>query len=620
MKYFAHYSIFSLKTKDQAALAYNYGIMDGAIESSEKKSSDEVLQKDVERDTIKEKEQEGVENEREEDSVRLRNGGERDGGQDPGGQISRVEGGAGQIESRRKNKNRHQPRDSEAASLTYGKEVSAQSLGIEGGLEVGKVHLVAEGSETAEMKKARERAESRGIELVFFAGGNLRVNIDGKIASVRGYVQGNKIFVRADHYAYTSDQLVRHEICHDMIERGEISTEEIRAIVESNYDKAALDIIIAAYKEAYEGTGYSLDQIWEEIICDSFGEMNDLAEFSDHVGDMNVEFLQTIYKEIRANVKSERGPPKSVQGKASRETSDYLIYNFSGSVREESGITLSNNIKARIASAIKSGYGTLNKSHTRGRVYLSDICNCYIFYFNADGSITVKDILNTDEDSAVISIIEEKTNGNRAGKRDNTALSWYLERFRNGQGHHNNNNRGNVSSNRIDVQTDELYIGSSDHHGRRSGDGSGKINTNHAQVNSHLPIKHKFVDITGQHRNVLGIGDGQYMVQDTKKVNYKFNSIEEAISAENENIIQRYARKNNRSVTWVKNKLAEDSDFLARERRKGKASQDLDFFDYLNENAEDAEITESETIEEHELSNREFLANALESQADIPEG
>ena len=103
------------------------------------------------------------------------------------------------------------------------------------------------------------------------------------------------------------------------------------------------------------------------------------------------------------------------------------------------------------------------------------------------------------------------------------------------------------------------------------------------------------------------------MVQGTRTHNYEFNSIEEAISAENENIIQRYARKNNRSTTWVKNKLAEDSDFLVKERRKGKASQDLDFFDYLSENAENRDLAESETVEERELTNREILASALES-------
>jgi hypothetical protein len=60
------------------------------------------------------------------------------------------------------------------------------------------------------------------------------------------------------------------------------------------------------------------------------------------------------------------------------------------------------------------------------------------------------------------------------------------------------------------------------------------------QLNSHLSIKQTFIDVSGKRRNVLGIGDGKYTVQDTKRHNYKFNSIEDAIAAENENIIQRY--------------------------------------------------------------------------------
>ena len=97
---------------------------------------------------------------------------------------------------------------------------------------------------------------------------------------------------------------------------------------------------------------------------------------------------------------------------------------------------------------------------------------------------------------------------------------------------------------------------------------------------TNLLIAETFTDITGRKRRVLKIPNGQYMVKDTTKYKY-LNSVAEAISAENKNIIQRYARKIDSTVTWVKNRLAEDPDFLVKERKKGKASRELDT-EYLN--------------------------------------
>ncbi len=83
------------------------------------------------------------------------------------------------------------------------------------------------------------------------------------------------------------------------------------------------------------------------------------------------------------------------------------------------------------------------------------------------------------------------------------------------------------------------------------------------------PVKQTFIDVAGVKRNVLGLGNGLYMVEGTKRIKYEFSSVEEAIKAENENIIQRYAKKYEHTPSWVKKRLQEDSNFLANER-KGK--------------------------------------------------
>jgi hypothetical protein len=198
--------------------------------------------------------------------------------------------------------------------------------------------------------------------------------------------------------------------------------------------------------------------------------------------------------------------------------------------------------------------------------------NFYNFSFNEDGSVTIVGIFDSDIDGKYISIVEEVIKNDGNGKRTGTDLGRYLERFGNGQGYTNNNFGSDASSFRFDVPTDAVYSRPSNDNSRRGRKTSSQTNQN--QIASHLPIEQSFVDVAGHRRNVLGIGNGQYMVQDTKKNNYKFNSVEEAISAENENIIKRYANKNDRTLTWVKNKLIADPNFLVKEGRKGKASRE----------------------------------------------
>ena len=602
-------------TAEQRQYAYQLGVMDRALNSSGQKSFVDVLQNGTESDKIKEKEQEGAQNEQgeEESGVHLRGGSERDGGQNPGGQVSSVEGGTRQDQSGRKAQRR--PADAAAASgLDLGEEVSAKSLDIKDGVDSAKVKLVKEGSESPAMKQAREMAEARGLKVTFFAGGNLKIRINGKIASVRGYIEGDRVFIRVDHPKYTADQLMRHEICHDMIDNGEIDINEVRERIKAL--GVDVEYFIDRYSEAYALSGAIMDpdDVWVEIICDSYADMNEFASVAE-LSEMNTGFLSSLKGEVEASRKDARGPPaqKNGVGKASRETKKLYVfppYNESYSDANERATRWAHRQDVetgdqRIVSYHDAFY-IIEKfdSSELGYQIVGEITkkqyNHYIKEYQAYGENFARQ--SSEESSNTVSAFDRERNwsGGREYSSDFASI-----------GH-----RGkDLSLQQVGEKQPEGRNDTSNGNGSlQSSSASVKNGTNKGQLISNtLPLKRKFVDILGRSRNVLGIGNGKYMVQDTKKVNYKFNSIEEAISAENENIIQRYARKNNRSVTWVKNKLAEDSDFLARERRKGKASQDLDFFDYLNENAEDAEITESETVEERELSNREFLANALES-------
>lgn len=250
-----------------------------------------------------------AQNEKERDGVRLRDSSKRNGGQDTGRKVSAVEDRTGQAESRRDDGNR--PRDREAPALTYEKEVSAKSLGIEGGLDSGRVYLIAEGSETAAMKRAKKRAEKRGLKVTFFAGDNIQIEQDGEVVSARGYIKGDDVYIRVDHPYYTADQLMRHEIGHDMINRGEVDVDAVRKRIEARFSD--VDFMIELYTMAYEGSDLSAEEIWEEIICDSLGDMNAFAPV-EVLGEINAEFLDLLKAETYKSQKDARGPPRSVKG------------------------------------------------------------------------------------------------------------------------------------------------------------------------------------------------------------------------------------------------------------------------------------------------------------------
>ena len=251
------------------------------------------------------------------ESIRIRNGGKRDGGKNTEGQVSRVEGGTRQAESRGKTA---RVADSEAARLVNeGREVKVADLGIRGGSVEQTVRLVDKANETTSMKEARKKAEARGLKVKFIVGDNLVIkDRTGEWISVRGYIQGNYVFVRADHSLYTADQIMRHELGHDMIAKGEVDIEAVRERLEKKVGKENVDAVAKAYADAYEGSGMSAEDIWEECICDSLGDMNVFVDYNEASASLLDTMLPDISKAAN-ETKSANKTRGSPEGKASRE-------------------------------------------------------------------------------------------------------------------------------------------------------------------------------------------------------------------------------------------------------------------------------------------------------------
>lgn len=256
------------------------------------------------------------------EAVHLRNGSERDNGANPRREVRGVEEGAGRNPGRKEG--RHFA-DSEAASLDYGEKVSTASFGIGRGAFNDSVYLVK--NETAEMRKAKDLAKERGLRVTFFAGNNLTFrDKSGKTFQVRGYVSGDRVFIRADHPEFTSYQIMRHEAGHDMIAKGEVNLNKVRTRIETTFTGGEVSSLCAAYADAYAGTEMTAQEIWEEVVCDSLGDMNIFAD--SEISDAAAFLLAHIKVESETVAQeSTRAPPSGTNGMASiEETADGKKY------------------------------------------------------------------------------------------------------------------------------------------------------------------------------------------------------------------------------------------------------------------------------------------------------
>jgi hypothetical protein len=250
------------------------------------------------------------------EAVHLRNGSERDNGADPRGEVRGVEEGAGRNPGRKEG--RHFA-DSEAASLDYGEKVSTASFGIGRGAFNDSVYLVK--NETAEMRKAKDLAKERGLRVTFFAGNNLTFrDKSGKTFQVRGYVSGDRVFIRADHPEFTSYQIMRHEAGHDMIAKGEVDLDEVRTRIDKTFTSGEVGSLCTAYADAYAGTEMTAQEIWEEVVCDSLGDMNIFAD--SEIGDAAAFLLAHIKVESETVAQENSRAPPSGTGQV-REKFSY---------------------------------------------------------------------------------------------------------------------------------------------------------------------------------------------------------------------------------------------------------------------------------------------------------
>lgn len=178
-------------------------------------------------------------------------------------------------------------------------------------------------SRNPEIRAARDYAESHGLRFVAFSGGNL--HFGGEKYGARGFYQPGRngapgtVYARTDHQMIKVGSIIRHEVTHAEIGSGRINIGSARGestAVEFSTLRDALvrslpggvdefNAMLDKYVEAYADTGESIEGIWEELVCDAVGGMNELLYQGHREDALKIAPTMQRVKDAAENMRAE---------------------------------------------------------------------------------------------------------------------------------------------------------------------------------------------------------------------------------------------------------------------------------------------------------------------------
>lgn len=303
----------------QKLMAYESGVMD----SLEKKTSGEVLQNDKKDAKINSNKESG-ENEQ---GIRLREGGERNDGENTNGQVSSVEGGATETEEQRSGSNQEERSASIRAFVKAEglSKVSSKSIGISAGTDTKNIVGLPESVYDEGMRQIVEEQAAQGRKVIFVSGA-MEIVENGEIIEARGVIStdGKTIWIQADDATVLPEQIALHEEFHAKAKADPSLIARMKKKVKEKY-KGKLELLTEVYANLYftDDKGkraVSDDYIIEEILSDAYAGIDVLETISD-AAVRATEFSEDI-REGAKNIESARAPPSSGEVKASRNSAE----------------------------------------------------------------------------------------------------------------------------------------------------------------------------------------------------------------------------------------------------------------------------------------------------------
>ena len=303
--------------------------------------------------------------------------------------------------------------------------VTTASLGISIGTNNPTLQVVPRNLYTEEMKAVSKEQFAKGRRVIFFVG-QLEMKQNGETFTARGALSkdGKRIWIQADHPSLTIEQIAKHEEFHALIKKDADLLDRTRRQIIAQYGEAELQELVDSYIDSYGWTELSDNYILEEILADAYAEIDVFDYLTDYEG--ATRFSNTVQEsaksvqDISSGIENDTGQEQFSRSKGT----DFLIRNFTGKVNDETG-TLDDMEYATISSNIKTGNAVLSKNRTLGRVVAharNEVDYYYLFRFNADGSVTVCDILDYHSDMDDISEYERSFRSEKFSRNSKTKI------------------------------------------------------------------------------------------------------------------------------------------------------------------------------------------------------
>ena len=216
------------------------------------------------------------------------------------------------------------------------------------------------------MKKSRKLAESYGYKVAYFVGDNIRV----QGGTVRGVVdtENKTVLVRADHPDLTPLQIMRHEMGHAAIAKGDFTLAELRQRLLKDFTDAEIDEMVEVYRSAYSGI-LDAGEAFEEICCDALGKINIFAGTKQNSASY-VKAQRSIRKyAAEKNSSKGRAPPESGSTMYSREVNGKQIAWIEDNPLSLKDLTNYKKVAAYIANHIGEAYTIIESGN---KVYLGE--------------------------------------------------------------------------------------------------------------------------------------------------------------------------------------------------------------------------------------------------------
>lgn len=190
------------------------------------------------------------------------------------------------------------------------KPVDAGQFAGEIGGVAGTYVVPVKGTSARSLSSLTKKLKAAGFEKIkYFAGDLIVADGNGNIFPVNGAFDGSTVYVCVDNLYLTAEQIADHETFHKIIkDMGEGFFNSVEAQMRQR-DSAAVDTLLARYREKYDNPAMTDRALMEEIVCDAYGGMNIFQE-----GPGAEQFSDIVRAQGEAAIKGEEAEtPKGVE-------------------------------------------------------------------------------------------------------------------------------------------------------------------------------------------------------------------------------------------------------------------------------------------------------------------